>query len=91
MAHIVVSFKIFPTATDVDFRELQGQIEQSLPQNARICADYSTEPIAFGINALITHVEIPEEETGIINVVEENIERIPNVSRIQTIMVRRTR
>ncbi|MCW3981576.1 MAG: elongation factor 1-beta [Candidatus Bathyarchaeota archaeon] len=91
MAHVVVSFKIFPTATDVDLRKLQEQIGKSLPQNARIYADYQTEPIAFGINALIIHVEIPEEETGVVNVVEENIERIPNVSRIQTIMVRRTR
>ncbi len=91
MAHVVVSFKIFPTTTDVDFDELQEQIAKSLPPNARIFGDYQTEPIAFGISALIAHVEIPEEETGVVNVVEENIERIPSVSRIQTIMVRRTR
>lgn len=87
----MVSLKIFPIGVDVDFNKLQEKIEKALPPNAKIYADYQTEPIAFGLNALITHIQIPETETGVIDKVEQNLEKIPEVSRTQTLMVRRTR
>ena len=91
MANVVVSYKIFPIGIEVDFKELQKQIEKTLPPKAKIYADYQTEPIAFGLNALITHIQIPEDETGIVDEVEKTLEKIPTVSQIQTLMVRRTR
>ncbi len=91
MANVVVSYKIFPTGIEVDFGELQKQIEKVLPPQAKIYADYQIEPVAFGLNALIAHILIPEDETGIVDQVEQNIQKIPTVSQIQTLMVRRTR
>lgn len=91
MANIVISFKIFPTGIEVDFEKLQKQIERALPHQAKVYANYQTEPVAFGLNALIAHIQIPEDETGILDKVEQNIEKIPTVSQIQTLMVRRTR
>lgn len=91
MANIVISYKIFPTEIEVNFEELQKLIEKALPPKAKIYANYQTEPVAFGLNALITHIQIPEDETGILDEVEKAIEKIPTVSQIQTLMVRRTR
>lgn len=91
MTSIVISYKILPTGTEVDFDELQEQVEKALPPKAKMYADCQTEPIAFGLNALIAHVQIPEEETGILDEVERNLEKIPTVSQIQTLMVRRAR
>lgn len=91
MANIVVSYKIFPTGIEVDFDKLQKQIEKALPPQAKVYADYQSEPVAFGLNALITHIQIPEDETGILDKVEQRIENISTVSQIQTLMVRRTR
>ncbi len=91
MANIVISYKIFPTGIEVDFDDLQKQIEKVLPSQAKIYANYQTEPIAFGLNALIAHIQISEDETGILDEVERNIEKIPMVSQIQTLMVRRIR
>lgn len=91
MANVVVSLKIFPIGIEVNFDELQKQVEESLPSKAKIYANFQTEPIAFGLNVLIAHIRIPEGETGILDSVEQNIENIPEVSRIQTLMVRRTR
>ena len=91
MTSIVISYKILPTGTEVDFKELQKQVEKALPPKAKMYADCQTEPIAFGLNALIAHVQIPEEETGVLEEVERNIEKIPTVSQIQTLMVRRAR
>ncbi len=91
MANIVISYKIFPTGIEVNFAELQKQIKKTLPTKAQIYADYQTEPIAFGLNALIAHIQIPEDETGVLEEVEKRLEKIPTVSQIQTLMVRRTR
>jgi len=91
MANVVVSLKIFPIGVEVNFDELQKQVEEALPPKAKIYANFQTEPIAFGLNVLIAHIQIPEDETGILDGVEQNIEDIPEVSRIQTLMVRRTR
>jgi len=91
MANIVISFKIFPTDIEVNFNELQKQIENSLPPQAKVYANYQTEPVAFGLNALIAHIQIPEDQTGILDEVEQKMGRIPSVSQIQTLMVRRTR
>ncbi len=91
MANIVVSYKIFPTGIEVDFEELQKQIEKVLPQQAKVYADFQSEPIAFGLNALIAHIQIPEDETGILDKMEQRIGKISTVSQIQTLMVRRTR
>ena len=91
MANIVVSYKIFPTGIEVDFKKLQKQLEKALPPKAKIYTDYQTEPVAFGLNALIAHIQIPEDETGVVDEVEKAIEKIPTVSQIQPLMVRRTR
>lgn len=91
MANIVISYKIFPTGIEVDFNELQKQIEKALPPQAKIYANYQTEPVAFGLNALIAHIQISEDSTGILDKVEQNLEKISTVSQIQTLMVRRTR
>ncbi|UCB59974.1 MAG: elongation factor 1-beta [Candidatus Bathyarchaeota archaeon] len=91
MANVVVTYKIFPTGIEVDFEDLHKQIEKGLPSQARLFGNYQTEPIAFGLNALITHIQIPEDQTGVLEAVEKAIENIPTVSQIQTLMVRRAR
>ncbi len=91
MGSVVISYKILPANIEVDFGKLQEQIEKALPAKAKICADYQTEPIAFGLNALIAHIQIPEDKSGILDEMEQRIENIPAVNRIQTLMVRRTR
>jgi len=88
MAKIVVTYKIFPTDITVNFEELKETIRQSLPPNAEVYG-YSVEPVAFGLNALIAHIIIPEDQTGILNQLEERLQGIPEVSQIQSMMVRR--
>jgi elongation factor 1-beta len=89
MGRIVISFKIFPKGLEVDLEELKKEIEKSLPKSTSIYG-YQTEPVAFGLNALIAHIIIPENESGLLDKVEEELAKIPEVSQIQTIMVRRT-
>lgn len=89
MGRIVISFKIFPRGLEVDLEELKKTIERTLPKSTSIYG-YQTEPIAFGLNALIAHIIIPEDESGLLDKVEEELSGIPEVSQIETVMVRRT-
>ena len=86
MAKIVVSYKIFPSDVNVDFEKLKQTIEKSLPADVEVYG-YGIEPIAFGLNALIAHLILPE---GILENLEEYLKNIPEISQIQTVMVRRT-
>jgi elongation factor 1-beta len=89
MGRIVISFKIFPTGVDVDLENLKKQVEKILPKSTSVYG-YQSEPVAFGLNALIAHIIIPEDETGLLDKIEESLGRISDISQIQTIMVRRT-
>jgi elongation factor 1-beta len=89
MGRIVISFKIFPTGVDIDLENLKKQIEEILPKSTSVYG-YQSEPVAFGLNALIAHIIIPEDETGLLDKIEESMGKISDVSQIQTIMVRRT-
>ena len=90
MGRIVISFKIFPKGVEVDLEKLKKEIEKTLPKSTSVYG-YQDEPVAFGLTALIAHIILPEDESGLLDKVEENLGRIPEVSQIQTIMVRRTR
>lgn len=84
----MVSYKIFPVDITVDFNELREKIEGCLPEFALIYG-FGEEPIAFGLNALIAHIKIPEDKTGVLDKLESNLEQIGEISQVQSVMVRR--
>jgi len=89
MGSVVVSYKIFPTDINIDFNELRKKIEGSLPSFASIYG-FGEEPIAYGLNALIAHIKIPEDKSGVLEEIEKRLEEISEISQVQTVMVRRT-
>jgi translation elongation factor aEF-1 beta len=89
MGSVVVSYKIFPIDVTVDFNTLQKKIEECLPEFASIYG-FGEEPIAYGLNALIVHIKIPEDKSGVLDKLEKKLEEISEISQIQSVMVRRT-
>jgi len=51
---------------------------------------YNEEPIAFGLKALIVHIKLPEDKSGMLDELEKKLEGISEISQIQSVMVRRT-
>jgi len=88
MAQVLISFKIYPTDI-MDLNELKQKIERQLPKYAKLHKT-AEEPIAFGLNALIAQILIPEKQEGALDQLEQVLQKIPEVSQIQTIMVSRT-
>lgn len=88
MGKVIISFKIFPSEATVELNTLQSRIEKELPGYASIYK-FTQEPIAYGLNALIAHIIIPEEEPGGLDGVEKTLEKISEIGQIQTLMVRK--
>jgi translation elongation factor aEF-1 beta len=88
MGSVVITYKIFPTDVTVNFEDLKKRIEASLPEFATVYG-YGEEPIAFGLNALLCAVKIPEDKTGVLEELEKRLEQISEISQVQTLMVRR--
>lgn len=89
MGSVVISYKIFPIDIKVDFNQLRKKIEECLPEFASIYG-FGEEPIAFGLNALIAHIKIPEDKSGVLDALEKKFEEISEISQVQSVMVRRT-
>jgi len=89
MGSVVISYKIFPIDITVDFEDLKKKIETALPEFASIYG-YGEEPVAFGLNALIAHIKLPEDKSGLLDELEKKLEGIKEISQIQSVMVRRT-
>ena len=79
-----------PTDITVEFKRLKEEITQRLPNFASVYG-FGEEPIAFGLKVLIAHIKIPEDHSGALDDIENEIQQIENVSQIQSIMVRKTR
>ena len=89
MAKVVVTLKIFPREISVNLNELKEKIKNVLPKNSQIYK-FEEDPIAFGLIALIAHIIIPEEG-GEITRVEEAVNKIFDVSQLETLMAGRVR
>lgn len=89
MGHVIVTYKVFPKDVVNNFDELKEKIERCMPDSSSL-EGYGEEPIAFGLKILLVQVKFPEDETGIVAVFENQLEKIPGVSQVQTLMVRRT-
>jgi len=88
LGNIVISFKIFPSEATVDLNLLKEKIKKQLPKFAS-AHGFAEEPIAFGLSALIAHIVLPEDRSGVLDEVESYLLKIKEVSQIETIMVRR--
>jgi len=87
LAKIVISMKIFPTNV-MDLDKLKDKIGKNLPKDATVYG-FATEPVAFGLNALVLHIMVPEEKSGALDELEKCLEKIPEISQVQTLRVQR--
>jgi len=88
LGNVVISFRIFPTEATVDLNLLKEKIKEGLPEFASVHG-FAEEPIAFGLKALIAHIVLPEDRSGVLDEVESYLLKIREISQIETLMVRR--
>jgi translation elongation factor aEF-1 beta len=88
MAKMLVSMRIFPEDVTIDLEALKLRVQMVIPQDSKVLR-FNEEPIAFGLNALIAHILIPEEKQDDLEKIETGIRQIQGVSNIETFMMQR--
>ncbi len=89
MGTVIVTYKIFPEDIMETFEDLKKEIQTKLPKTSEI-SGYGEEPVAFGLKALLVQVRFPEEESGLVDTLEQTLATLKGVSQVQTMMVRRS-
>jgi elongation factor 1-beta len=87
MGEVIIGFRLLPASVEIDLEQLRGEIEKGLPSGARISKS-RVEPIAFGLNALLLDIVIPEQE-ALADKVEELIRSNKNVENVEVLSQRR--
>ena len=87
MGSYVIRLKLLPPDTTTEHQKLVDSPAASLPASAKI-RRHRTEPIAFGLSAVIVDVVAPEEE-GVIDRIEEIVAKTPLVSQYELMGVSR--
>jgi len=84
----MVSLKIFPSDIVADMNGLKDTIKKSLEGKATIYR-FDEEPIAFGLVALVAHILMSEEASGVMDEVERRLKSIAGVSEVEVLVSRR--
>ena len=87
MGIIGVKIKIMPTSPEVNLTLIEKKVKSLVEQNKGYNREYSIEPIAFGLKALIAFFEWPEEAP--LEEFEEELKKIKDVNSIQVIDMRK--
>ncbi len=87
MGKVLMILRIMPSSIEVKPEQLKEDVEKILPEGCKL-VNAKPFPIAFGIVALDTYIEVPEEE-GISEKVQSMIKDLESVSEVQVMTVTR--
>ena len=80
MGKVAAKLKVMPESPEVDLDELQHELEDSLPEGAKING-FERDEVAFGLVALIPTVVVPDEAGGT-EAVEEAFAEVDGVESV---------
>ncbi|RJT06074.1 MULTISPECIES: elongation factor 1-beta [Halococcus] len=63
MGKVAAKLKVMPESPDVDLDDLQDELEESLPEGAKING-FERDDVAFGLVALLPTVIVPDDAGG---------------------------
>jgi len=87
MGTVLIKIKIMPESPDTDLKAIEEKAEQIIKQNKGQTHKSETEPVAFGLNALILTLALDESES--IDNIENKLKEIEKVSSAEVIDFRR--
>jgi translation elongation factor aEF-1 beta len=82
-----IKYKILPKSLEIDLKKLEDKIKKLIEKNKGENKEYSIEPIAFGLKALIAFFFCEEDHD--LESIEKQIESLEEVSSIQLIDMRK--
>ena len=88
MADVLVILKVYPESDEVNLDAISEEINKRLPEGYKLVRK-DTEPIAYGLKALIAYIQMPENTEGGTEALEELVNGIQGVSHAEVVGVTR--
>src|SRR5256712_12300580 len=88
LGKVMVSMKIFPSDIIYEMKGFQETVRKTLEGKATIYK-FDEEPVAFGLEALVAHVGMPEDVEGRMDEVEQLLQSVKGGSEGQVRVARR--
>ena len=76
-----------PTSPEANLEEIRNSAKELVEKKGGKNREYETQPIAFGLNAVIAFFEWPEEKE--LEEIEQEFSKIENVNSVQVIDMRK--
>ncbi|XRO75993.1 elongation factor 1-beta [Methanocaldococcus sp. 28A] len=86
MATVLAKIKIMPTSPEVNKEELKKKIKEVLEKQDVVIRGLFDEPLAFGLYAIYTVIEMEEREGGT-EPIENALAEIDDVESVETVEV----
>lgn len=81
MGDLIAVFKIMPADRDTDLDAIKQEIETLIPEGVSI-QETETEPVAFGLEALMVTVRMPDSEDISSDAMEQAFAKIDEVESV---------
>ncbi|ABP94386.1 MULTISPECIES: elongation factor 1-beta [Metallosphaera] len=88
MTDVMVVLKVFPEGDETDLEKVANELVSKLPEGYKLVRK-ETEPIAFGLKALVVYVSMPEKTEGGTDTLEELASSIEGVSHAEVVGITR--
>ena len=82
MGKMVIRYKVFPIDINVDLQILYNKIKDKISGMAEV-GQFKSEPIAFGLNALILDIRIDDKAD--VDAMESMIRQVEDVGEFEVI------
>jgi len=85
MGKVAAVLKVMPQSPDIDLDELKADLEDALPEGAKL-RGFDQEEVAFGLVALLSTVVVPDDAGG----TEAVEDAFTNVEGVESVQVQET-
>jgi len=82
MGKVMITYKIMPEGTESDLERIREDIKNIAEEHGTLKGS-NQEEVAFGLKAVIARIVIPDEG-GIVNKIEEKLEKIEEVQSVKS-------
>ncbi len=87
MGIVAVKIKFMPVSPESDLKKMEKEAKEMIEAEGGKNPNFERQPIAFGLNALITLFAWPEEKE--LEELEEKLKKIENINSVQVVDIRR--
>lgn len=81
MGDVIAVFKIMPAGKDTDLDRIKDEIADLIPEGVTI-EETETEPVAFGLEALMVTIQMPDSEEISSDAMEQSFAKIEDVESV---------